>query len=224
MYRLGRHVLVCGDSDDAITHAALDGAIAKLMIFDPPYDDAYDRWSRPESVDVIGVWYRSRSACVGRGTRRQVGRPTLLYSPEAHGSNQPDAAVLSFEHETRVMVARRSWWADKHDAIDRDVIRRSSTVDADDRHISWQSVGGGGAGIGEKWRSLPCKSGLLCAYVPAGSVVYDPCAGSGSSLIAAISMVVYGEVSRWIRRAWADPQAMGSQRSSARRRVGDGIA
>ena len=67
------------------------------------------------------------------------------------------------------MVARRSWWADKHDAIDRDVIRRSgANKTADDRHISWQSVGGGGAGIGEKWQKPTLPMELLCAYVPAG--------------------------------------------------------
>ena len=61
------------------------------------------------------------------------------------------------------MVARRSWWADKHDAIDRDVIRRSgANKTADDRHISWQSVGGGGAGIGEKWQKPTCKWNCSC--------------------------------------------------------------
>ena len=185
VYRLGRHVLVCGDStDDAITHAALDGAIAKLMIFDPPYDDAYDRWSRPESVDVIGVWYRSRSALAWvAGLDAKWGVHSLVFTGGARG--QINLTLPCCQHE-QVMVARRSWWADKHDAIDRDVIRRSgANKTADDRHISWQSVGGGGAGIGEKWQKPTLQMELLCAYVPAGSVVYDPCAGSGSSLIAA---------------------------------------
>jgi hypothetical protein len=185
VYRLGRHVLVCGDSTDAhVTAAALAGDAPRLMLFDPPYDDAYDRWVRPESVDVIGVWWRSRSALAWvAGLDDKWGVHTLVFTGGSRG--QINLTLPCCQHE-QIMVARRSWWADKHDALDREVVRRSgANKTSDDRHISWQATGGGGAGIGEKWQKPTLQAELLCAYVPAGSVVYDPCAGSGSSLIAA---------------------------------------
>ena len=225
VYRLGRHVLACGDSTDAhVTSAALAGDRPQLMLFDPPYDDAYDRWVRPDSVDVIGVWWRSRSALAWvAGLDDTWGVHTLVFTGGARG--QINLTLPCCQHE-QIMVARRSWWEDKHDAIDREVIRRSgATKTADDRHISWQAVGGGGAGIGAKWQKPTLQAELLCAYVPVGAVVYDPCAGSGSSLIAAAK---HGRTWRGvemdpvrvddIRRRWAkSAMTLGEE-------IGDGIA
>jgi DNA modification methylase len=84
---------------------------------------------------------------------------------------------------------------------------------------------GGGAGIGAKWQKPTLQAELLCAYVPVGAVVYDPCAGSGSSLIAAAK---HGRTWRGvemdpvrvddIRRRWAkSAMTLGEE-------IGDGIA
>lgn len=185
VYRLGPHVLVCGDStDDDVAQAALDGAEPMLQIADPPFDDEYARWRVLPSAKVLGVWYRSKSALRWvAALPDEWGVHSLVFTGGARG--QINLTLPCCQHE-QVMVARRKWWHRKEDAIDRQVVRASGAErTADDRHVSHQTVGGGGAGVGAKWEKPQLQMALLMAYVPAGSVVWDPCAGSGASLIAA---------------------------------------
>jgi hypothetical protein len=91
-------------------------------------------------------------------------------------------------HEN-VTVLRRKWWADKFDALDRATLKMSGAkVTKDGRHISWQEHSGGvvaAQSIGMSWAKPIMQMMIAMAYMPKAAIVFDPCAGSGSSLLAA---------------------------------------
>jgi len=61
-------------------------------------------------------------------------------------------------------------------------------VVADGRHSSWQERSGGvleAQSIGMAWAKPIPQMMIAMAYGPRGCAVFDPCAGSGSGLIAA---------------------------------------
>lgn len=63
VWRLGRHVLVCGDSTDADTVAkCLDGVTPNLMVTDPPYGVEYDAGWRKDR----GLVDKTNGAALGK--------------------------------------------------------------------------------------------------------------------------------------------------------------
>lgn len=186
---MGEHVLVCGNSTDQATVDSLIGdQRPKLMIVDPPFDLQYGQWDVPESCDVLVVW--------GRGDERlkweaatlvgKYGLHDLVFTGGVRG--QHNATLPCCLHDV-VHVWRRKWWGKSgHKAIDAKVIRECGCAKTDDcRPRSVQDHCGGsltGAG-GMSWGKPVLSMQIAMAYVPAGSLVWDPCAGSGSSLVAA---------------------------------------
>tara|TARA_Y100000592_G_scaffold97686_1_gene168954 strand:+ start:50 stop:1285 length:1236 start_codon:yes stop_codon:yes gene_type:complete len=55
VWRLGRHILVCGDcTDESVVSACLNGVTPHLMVTDPPYGVEYDANWRNEKVKANG--------------------------------------------------------------------------------------------------------------------------------------------------------------------------
>lgn len=207
-YSLGAHLLTCGDSTDrAVVSAALAGSEPKLWIFDPPFDVEYTSWQLLPSVDVVGVWFRNKTALTWMAdTFRSAewGPHTLVFTGGVRGQHNHTLPCCMHENVT---VWRRTWWTDKMHAIDRTAIEASGCkATKDGRPISWQEKIGGvmtGAAIGMSWAKPTIESEILMAYVPRGSAVWDPCAGSGSSLISAEK---HGRVWRGVESSplWCD--------------------
>jgi hypothetical protein len=188
VYRLGPHVLVCGDSTQAdVRDAALDGAAPRLWLCDPPFDLAYEAWALLPSIDVIYAWHRSRSALSWfGGFPEEWGTHSLVYTGGVRGQHRPSSPCCMHENVT---VLRKRWWGkQEREAIDASVIKACGCECTKDyRPISWQQHSGGvltGFG-GMSWSKPVLQCEIAMSYVPHGSHVWDPCAGSGSGLIAA---------------------------------------
>lgn len=214
IYQLGPHRVLCGDSTDvALREALLEGAAPKLWICDPPYDLAYGAWSLLPSIDVVAVWHRSKDAYLWMAQTfagNEWGVHGLVFTGGVRG--QHNSTLPCCMHDF-VAIWRRKWWSEKTAAaLDAAVIRASGCKrTVDDRPVSWQEHVGGVLTGAESmsWGKPVLENAIVMAYVPAGSVVWDPCAGSGSSLIAAAThgRLWYGAEMqpRWadlIRRRW----------------------
>lgn len=215
LYELGPHRLICGDSTDSSSVARVLGKVEpKLWIVDPPFDLDYSKWLLLPSIDVAVVWHRSLGALVWAAAtfdaRENWGLHHLVFTGGVRGQHNHTLPCCMHEN---VMVLRRHWWKRKEEAIDRAVVLASGAkATVDDRPISWQERSGGVvASYGEmSWSKPLLQTELAMAYVPKGAPVWDPCAGSGSSLIAADK---HGRIWRgaelspkWcdlIRRRWA---------------------
>lgn len=222
VYRLGPHRLVVGDSTDPHVVAEALDVEPFLMLFDPPFDLDYLRWSVPESVQVTAVWGRGgswmrwicerfpdavlpRHAEAGDEERTgEWGLHTLLFTGGVRGHH--NHTMPACMHEL-VTIARRHWWSDKMDALDRAVlIRAGAKVCSDGRHYSWQEGHGGvltNTSHGMSWGKPVFEFEVVLAYTPPGAVVWDPCAGSGASLIASAR---HGRIWRGVENQprWAD--------------------
>lgn len=212
-YELGPHRLFCGDS------TAIDPGSPFAMVFDPPFNVDYLQWRVPASASVVAVWGR------GGGFMKWVvasfpeacepepgewGMHQLLFTGGVRG--QHNHTLPACMHEL-VTVLRRKWWTDKMEALDRGVLAASGAkVCTDGRHYSWQEGHGGvltNVSHGMSWGKPTFEYELVMAYTPSGAAIWDPCAGSGSSLLASAK---HGRVwtgaemqPRWadlIRRRW----------------------
>lgn len=207
VYALGPHRLVCGDSTDpAIQALALGDTAPRLWIHDPPYDVPFGQWPLLPSLDVVAVWHRGKDAYVWMGeTFRDDawGVHGLVFTGGVRGQMNPTLPCCM--HDT-VTIWRRKWWEDIHQAIDGAVIDASGCqATIDHRPRSWQEHTGGvlTGHEGMSWGKPVLESAILMAYVPHGSAVWDPCAGAGSSLIAAAT---HGRIWRGaeLQPRWAD--------------------
>lgn len=178
IYELGPHLLTCGDSTrDSVTERALAGTKPRLALLDPPFDADYAAWKLPPSADVVAVWQRSKNALLWMARAfagDEWGAHQLVFAGGARG--QLNLTLPCCVHEN-ITVWRRKWWERKGDAICRKSIRESGarrTVDG--RPFSLQRGGGVvdamRAGFG--WAKPTLQSEILVAYVPRGSVVWDP--------------------------------------------------
>ncbi|MFH1731267.1 MAG: hypothetical protein ABIF82_06425 [Planctomycetota bacterium] len=208
MYTLGSHRLWCGDSRKPETIKALfQSGQPRLWIHDPPYDVPFGQWPLLPSIDVVAVWHRGKDAYHWMGETfvdDAWGVHNLVFTGGVRG--QHNATLPCCLHDT-VTVWRRTPCM-----LDGAVIRVCGCkATADDRPYSWQEHTGGvltGA-EGMSWGKPVLENAMVMAYVPAGAIVWDPCAGSGSSLLAAAQ---HGRIwrgaeaqPRWadlIRRRW----------------------
>jgi hypothetical protein len=208
IYQLGPHRLLCGDSTSADNVARLlDGAQPRLWFVDPPYDLDYRAWPLMPSIDVAVVWHRSKNALLWMAEtfrEEQWGVHALVFTGGVRGQWSPSLPCCMHDN---LSVWRRKWWGKEGDAIDAAVVRATGArVTKDGRHMSWQEHVGGvltGQSIGMSWGKPVLESEIAVSYVPRGSVVWDPCAGAGSSLLATAT---HGRV--WIgaemQPRWAD--------------------
>lgn len=184
VYDLGPHRLMCGDSTDAAAVAeCLGGAEPLLWLFDPPYDLPFGAWPLLPSVRIAGVWHRGSDAYRWMGaTFDGWGVHGLVFRGGVRGQHQPSLPCCM--HDS-VSVWRHP---KSTKAIDGKVIKASGCEQTKDgRPYSVQDhVGGVLTGVkGMSWGKPVVESEILIAYVPRGAVVWDPVAGSGSSLLAA---------------------------------------
>jgi len=181
LWILGDHRLLCGDSTDAAqVAAALAGARPVLTFVDPPFDVDYSQWSIPDGVEVLYVW--------GRGDRHlrwmcALPEPwkitcTFVFTGQARGWARPEMPCLV--HETVYVVRGEAKaapdWTVARDAglrltVDGRPFSHLEKLASRSNEMSWsKSVGSMEVGI---------------CYTARGETVWDPCAGSGSSLLAA---------------------------------------
>lgn len=209
VYQLGPHRLMCGDTTTDDVRSVLLTEPPKLAIVDPPFDLPYSAWALPPSVDVVVMWHRSKDAyawLISQFAGDDWGIHSLVFTGGVRGQHNHTLPCCMHENVT---VIRRHWWGDKGEAIDRAVIEASgcrATQAPDSRHISWQDHSGGvvaAQSIGMSWAKPIMQLEIAMSYVPRGSVVWDQCAGSGSSLLAAAK---HGRVWRGgeLNPAWCD--------------------
>ena len=178
--KMGDHRLWCGDSTNG---AAADEFIANdkplLMIVDPPFDVPYSGWSVPESCRVLMVW--------GRGEERIRWEPALLdsgwgmhelvFTGGVEGWPQPWFPCTL--HNTVHMWRRSAWRIADKVGYDRAVLERCGagmTVDGRPRSVQ-EHAGGVLTGFeGMSWGKPVLAMEIAMSYVPAQSVVWDPCA------------------------------------------------
>ena len=191
-WQLGSHRLCVADSRGDPTRM-LRTDRPRLMIFDPPFDLDYLQWTLPQTIDVCMIWGRGRKRLTFEHERmpREYGVHELILHGGVRG--QHNHTLPCCVHDV-IHFWRRTWWTKKQDAIDRTVIRACGcTHTEDDRPMSVQEHAGGVRTELMIWGKPVKAMAIAMAYVTHGSMVWDPCAGSGSSLIAA---EVHGR--RWI--------------------------
>lgn len=188
LYELGPHRLLVGDSTDAASVSRVLDVEPMLMLFDPPYDMDFLSWTLPESVQVACIWHRCKSGMqwiMERCGGDAWGYHAILFTGGVRG--QHNHTLPSCMHD-QVHVLRRKWWTDKMEALDREVLKRcGAKVCQDGRHYSWQEGVGGvltNVSHGMSWGKPTFETEIMLAYTPRDAVVWDPCAGSGSSLLA----------------------------------------
>lgn len=175
----GEHRLYCADSTGEAGLALAGEPL--LMIFDPPFDLDYSAWSVPESARVLMVW--------GRGARRLPFEAGLVpgwssydevvFTGQARGIGNRIKHVACCVHDL-CTVWRRGKACGFDTAL---LLAAGAKVSEDGRPHSVQASGLVRSEMGHGKGLLSMAVGLSC--VPAGSAVWDPCAGSGSALIAA---------------------------------------
>ena len=204
VYELGPHRLMCGDSTDAgDVSRLLGGDRPGAWILDPPFDLSYDAWTIPDDVRLLMVWARGATGLRWVGER--VGDPplwgvaTLAFSGQARGWARPEWPCCV--HEV-VYVLRRG--AERGLRIDGVACERHDLRITEDRRPFSFYPGLASRRNDMSWAKNPaCYAPWLC-MVRAGEGVYDPCAGSGSSLLA----TARGTEERWrgmeLQPRWAD--------------------
>jgi len=180
-YQLGRHSLTFGSSLGVTDEA-------ELLLFDPPFDVEYSAWRPASKTVVVVVWRRCDSAFRWVADRVDEGFGTheLVFTGGLRGQHNHTLPACMHENVT---VLRKHWWSEKFEALDRETLALSGVrVVADGRHSSWQERSGGvleAQSIGMAWAKPIPQMMIAMAYGPRGCAVFDPCAGSGSGLIAA---------------------------------------
>jgi hypothetical protein len=178
---MGPHRLYVGDSK--IPPA--DAEDAHLVVFDPPFDQNYSDWSLPPT-NVIIVWgrgdrrirFEAKHFAIGSG----YGLHELVITGGVRGQPRPELPCLV--HDV-IHVWRKRWWHGGGKPIDGALIKKIEWQKTkDDRPYSHNpNCGGVLTGLMSWGKPVVAMEVLLC-YGPRGSKVYDPCAGSGSMLIA----------------------------------------
>src|SRR5690606_12519563 len=181
---MGPHRLMCGDSTDPVQVARLWGRTQPtVMILDPPFDMEYDAWEPADHVRLLMVWARGHTGLRWVGAR--VGDPplwgvsTLAFSGQARGWARPEWPSLV--HEV-VYVLRRG--EDKGGRCRPEpALAYGLRVTEDNRPFSFYE------GLASRrndmsWAKNPACFAVFLCMTRKGEVVYDPCAGSGASLLA----------------------------------------
>lgn len=186
LWALGEHRLLCGDSTKAEDVArVMGGEDPDGMIIDPPFDVHYEPWLIPESVRTVMVWARGETGLTWTSHRIERdgwGVSTLVFSGQARGWARPEWPCLV--HEV-VYVLRREVGNRKRGGRLRasPVKAYGLRVTEDDRPYSFYE------GLASRrndmsWAKNPATFAVWLCFLDKGELVYDPCAGSGASLMA----------------------------------------
>jgi DNA modification methylase len=199
LWILGRHRLICGDATDSATVARLlDGVTPHLMVTDPPYGVDYD----PAWRNAAGAAKTRRTGKVANDDRADWRAAWALFPGDVayvwHGALHAATVAESLCAEGFEIRAQIVW------AKDRLVLSRG--------HYHWQhepcwyAVRGKGHWSGDRKQStlwqiagrdedaatvhgtqkpVECMRRPILNNSSPGQAVFDPFAGSGSTLIAA---------------------------------------
>ena len=181
LWLLGDHRLFCADSREARVAKTIGAPEAVGVIFDPPFTDDYADWTLPANSAVHCVWHRGlqgANAMLIAHPAKGWSNHDLVMTGMAGGHTNPQVPCLI--HATVTVFRSRRVKA----CLDRVVINAiGAEVDAMGRPFSVVSK----ALIHRKDvpHAKSVRAMAVClAYVPAGACVYEPCAGSGTTIIA----------------------------------------
>lgn len=186
LWLMGSHRLLCGDSTrpDAVA-SVLGEETPDLQIVDPPFDMDYAAWPLVGKPKIVMVWQRGVAALRWESSvlSATYGCHELVFTGGVRG--WPCDWFPCTVHD--VVRMWRSPEAAK--SFDAKVLRASGcrTIEDGSRPFSVQEHAGGvltGYG-GMSWGKALVAMEIAMAYVSPGAVVWDACAGSGTSLIAA---------------------------------------
>jgi hypothetical protein len=186
LWILGSHRLLCWDSTDKDRISELIGDDQPaLQIIDPPFDSDYSTWELL-ATKVAMVWERGVDAIRWEAERlagEEWGVYELVFTGGVRGwpCDWFPCTVHDCVRMWRSAAARKSF--------DANVLRASGcrTIEDGTRPFSVQEHAGGvltGHG-GMSWGKALIAMEIAMSTIDAGELVYDPCAGSGTSLIAA---------------------------------------
>lgn len=203
LWLLGDHRLLCGDSTDESQWRPLVGdAVPTIQIVDPPFDADYSAW--PLLADRVAmVWQRGVRALQWEtlALAETWGCYEMIFTGGVRG--WPCDWFPCTVHDTVRMW--RSVAAVKRFDFTVLAACKCRTVKDGTRPFSVQEHAGGvltGYG-GMSWGKALVAMEIAMANIDAGELCWDPCAGSGTSLIAAEK---HGR--RWIgmenQPQWAD--------------------
>lgn len=185
LWILGDNLLLCGDSTSSDNRNLICQA-ADLQIVDPPFDLDYFSWTLCGTPKVVMVWQRGVQALKWEASALvdSYGCHELIFTGGVRG--WPCDWFPCTTHDTV-----RMWRNDKLAAkkFDAEVLKASGcrTIQDGTRPFSVQEHAGGvltGYG-GMSWGKALVAMEIAMAYIARGDTVFDPCAGSGTSLIAA---------------------------------------
>lgn len=186
VWQLGPHLLAVGDSTThAVRESVLGDRAPALQIVDPPFDMDYSAWPLIAAPKIVMVWQRGVAALKWES---QVladcyGCHELVFTGGVRG--WPCDWFPCTVHDVV-----RMWRSDAaNKSFDAAVLKQSGCrVIADgSRPFSVQEHAGGvltGYG-GMSWGKALVAMEIAMSYIDRDELVWDACAGSGTSLIAA---------------------------------------
>ncbi len=201
LWRLGNHRLLCGDSTDAVAvERLLNGVAPHLMVTDPPYGVDYD----PGWRNATGATKTQRTGKVLNDDRADwraawalfPGDVTYVWHGALHASTVAESLVASgFEIRSQIIWAKErlvlsrghfhwqhepAWYAVRGKAHWSGDRKQSTLWSIPNRDQDAQTVHG-------TQKPVECMRRPILNNSSPGQAIYEPFAGSGTTLIAAES-------------------------------------
>jgi len=196
LWRIGEHRLLCGDSTNREdVERVMGGDAPSAIIMDPPFDVDYSSWLPvAESIRINMVWARGSTGLKYASDLAQSGWgvSTLVFSGQARGWALPEWPCLI--HDVIYVLRRRVG------GRERGVRLRGQPAAAYDLRVTedgrpFSCYDGLSASRNDMgWAKNPACFAVFYCFCDEGEIIYDPCLGSGASMLGA-------EKSRVIMRA-----------------------
>lgn len=202
IWKLGQHRLICGDStNDVVVAAVLDGRLARLMVTDPPYGVEYDDTWRTERLkpQVVRGKLANDDRSDWSGAFKHFTGPTA-YSWYSSTKTTSAAAALTanrFEIEANIVWAKNKmcigmgWLHWRHECClyaerrGQSPNGLESVWHGDDEQSLWMTDSHRAHGAHPSIKPLECMAVPMKNSSNKGDVIYEPFAGSGTTIIAA---------------------------------------
>jgi DNA modification methylase len=201
VWLLGRHRLVCGDCTDPVTvAAALNGVRPHLMVTDPPYGVNYDpSWRNKAGVSSsrrIGIVENDDRADWRAAWELFPGDAAYVWHGALHAPTVADSLVATgFEIRAQIIWAKdslvlgRGHYHWQHEPAWYAVRKTATGHWSGDRKQTtlWKiaSRGQDAETVHSTQKPVECMKRPIENNSSPGQAVYEPFAGSGSTLIAA---------------------------------------